>query len=212
MIRGFAETLLDGALEDENVRRDFSEKIHRNAKRLDSLAEDLSEIARIEMGELTLNIESFSLRHLACEVMEAFEPLATTQQVIIRHTIADDLPLVRADRRCISQILSNLIDNALKYNKEGGQVEVGARLLPTGQVKVSIVDNGLGIDPKHIHRLTERFFRADTSRSRSLGGTGLGLAIVKHLLNAHDSQLLVKSKPDVGSTFGFTLATAADSP
>ena len=211
-IRGFAETLLNGALDDEKVRRDFTEKIQRNAERLSNLAEDLGEVARIEMGELSMNLESFSLRRLAREVVDTFEPLAVSQFVTVRQTIADDLPLVRADRGSINQVLSNLIDNAIKYSRAGGHVEVVARLLPNGRVKVSVVDNGIGIAPEHIHRLTERFFRVDTSRSRSLGGTGLGLAIVKHLLGAHDSQLLVESKPEVGSTFGFTLPTATDTP
>ena len=211
-IRGFAETLLNGALDDEEVRRDFTEKIQRNAERLSNLAEDLGEVAHIEMGELAMSIESFSLRSLAHEVVGTFEPLAASQHMTVRHTIAGDLPLVRADRGCINQVLSNLIDNAIKYSDEEGHVEVVARLLPNDKIKVSVVDNGIGIAPEHIHRLTERFFRVDTSRSRSLGGTGLGLAIVKHLLGAHDSQLLVESKPGIGSTFGFTLATAANTP
>ena len=101
----------------------------------------------------------------------------------------------------------NLIDNAIKYNNAGGHVEVVARLLPSRQIKVSVVDDGIGIAPEHIARLTERFYRVDTSRSRSQGGTGLGLAIVKHILGAHDTHLMVESHAGSGSTFGFTLPT-----
>ena len=211
-ISGFAETLLNGALEDTRVRRNFVERIAHNAERLSNLAKDLAEVARIEMGELTMTMEPFNLRNLTREVLENIEPLATRLHVTMRQTIAEDLPPVRADRERIGQVLSNLVDNAVKYGKEGGYIEVNADLLLSGHIKVSVVDDGIGIDTTHIHRLTERFFRVDTSRSRSRGGpgTGLGLAIVKHILGAHDSQLVIKSTLDVGSTFSFTLPTADD--
>jgi two-component system phosphate regulon sensor histidine kinase PhoR len=117
---------------------------------------------------------------------------------------------VLGDRERIRQVLVNLADNAIKYNNEGGQVEIVARLLPSKQVKISVVDDGIGIAPQYLARLTERFYRVDTSRSRSQGGTGLGLAIVKHILGAHDSRLLIESQPDRGSTFGFSLPTTED--
>ena len=204
-IRGFAETLLEGALEDETVRRSFVEKIQRNAQRLGNLADDLGEVARIEMGELSMTIQPFNLLQVVGDVTESIEPLASTLSVTVRHTLGSDLPLVNGDRERIRQVLSNLVDNAVKYNNPGGHVEIGARFLPDGLVKVSIVDDGIGIAPDHIDRLTERFFRVDTSRSRSQGGTGLGLAIVKHILGAHGSQLQVHSTPGQGSTFGFSL-------
>ena len=204
-IRGFADTLLDGALQDESVRSSFVEKIQRNAVRLANLAEDLGEVARIEMGELTMTVEPFSLRKVVHEVAESIEPLATSLNVTVHHTIGSRLPPVSGDRERIRQVLSNLVDNAVKYSKPGGHVEVGARLLPTHQIKISVADDGIGIAPEHIGRLTERFFRVDTGRSRSQGGTGLGLAIVKHILGAHGSHLIVESHPGRGSTFGFSL-------
>ena len=210
-IRGFADTLLGGALKDESVRRSFVEKIQHNAVRLGNLAEDLGEVARIEMGELAMTMEPFSLHHVVREVAESIEPLAKKLNVTVRHTLATELPLVSGDRERIRQVLSNLVDNAVKYNKPGGHIEIGARLLPTHQVKVSVVDDGIGIAPEHIGRLTERFFRVDTSRSRSQGGTGLGLAIVKHILGAHGSHLMVKSHPGSGSTFGFSLPAVTES-
>ncbi len=207
-ILGFAETLLDGALEDERVRRSFVSKVLRNATRLGNLAEDLASVARIEMGELSMVLKPFNLIELTEEVIESLESLATNRNVTLRSAMQAGLPPVIADRSRISQVLSNLIDNGIKYSLEGGQVEVIARPLPEGSVKISIVDDGIGIAPEHIPRLTERFFRVEPSRSSKLGGTGLGLAIVKHILGAHGSQLMIESLPGSGSTFGFTLPTA----
>ena len=207
-IRGFAETLLDGALKDKAVRRSFVKKILRNAERLGNLAEDLGEVARIETGELTMAMAPFSLQTVTERVVEALEPLAKNRQVEVRHKMPGSLPPVIGDRDRIGQVLSNLVDNAIKYNHAGGQVEIIARLLPSRRVKVSVVDDGIGIAPEHIYRLTERFYRVDTSRSRSQGGTGLGLAIVKHILGAHGSRLMVESHPESGSTFGFSLSVA----
>ncbi len=207
-IRGFAETLLEGALEDEQVRRSFVEKILRNAERLSNLAEDLGEVARIEMGELQMTMAPFELCRLAREVVESLEPLAQGKDVALRCVVPEGLPPIRGDRERIRQVLVNLVDNAIKYNNAGGRVEVVARLLPSRSVKVSVVDDGIGVAPQHIARLTERFYRVDTSRSRSQGGTGLGLAIVKHILGAHESRLMIESHLGRGSTFGFTLPTA----
>ena len=206
-IRGFAETLLDGALDDEQVSESFVQKILRNAERLGNLAEDLSEVARIEMGELKMTVEPFSLQRVVGEIVESLEPVAQDKAVTLRCQIPDGLPPIAGDRERIQQVLVNLIDNAIKYNNAGGHVEVVARLLPSRQIKVSVVDDGIGIAPEHIARLTERFYRVDTSRSRSQGGTGLGLAIVKHILGAHDTHLMVESHAGSGSTFGFTLPT-----
>lgn len=208
-IQGFAETLLEGALEDEQHRRRFVEKILRNASRLSNLASDLAEISRIETGELQMTVESFSLPALVEEVVESLEPAARAQDVAVRHHVPNNLPPVKGDRERIRQVLINLSDNAIKYNNPGGHVELVARLLPSGEVKVSVVDDGLGVAPEHIPRLTERFYRVDKSRSRVQGGTGLGLAIVKHILGAHERQLVVESSPGRGSTFGFTLPTVA---
>lgn len=207
-ILGFAETLLDGALEDERVRRAFVKKVRRNATRLGNLAEDLASVARIEMGELSMVLKPFNLNELIEEVIESLESLAADRNVAIRSAVQAGLPPIMADRSRISQVLSNLIDNGIKYGRDGGQVEIIARTLPEGSVKISIVDDGIGIAPEHIPRLTERFFRVEPSRSSKLGGTGLGLAIVKHILGAHDSQLMIESLLGSGSTFGFTLPTA----
>ncbi len=206
-IRGFAETLLDGALDDERVRRSFVKKVLRNAHRLGNLAEDLSSVARIEMGELAMDLQPLNLIELSTEVLESLESKASKRNITLRLSMQENLPEVMADPHHIGQVLSNLIDNGIKYGRDGGQIEVIARTLSEPLVKVSVVDNGVGIPSEYISRLTERFFRVEPSRSSKLGGTGLGLAIVKHILSAHNSQLMIESIPDRGSTFGFALAT-----
>jgi len=207
-IHGFAETLLDGAIHDERFSEAFVEKILRNAKRLHNLAQDLAAIARIETGELKMTMEPFHLARLVREIIESLEGTAADKTITLQYHLSEGLPTVMGDRERIGQVITNLVDNAIKYNDEGGHVEVVARRLPTNEVKISIVDNGIGIPPQHIARLTERFFRVDTSRSRSQGGTGLGLAIVKHILGAHKQTLRIESGPNKGSTFSFALAVA----
>ncbi len=206
-IQGFVETLLGGALEDERVNKTFLQKILVNTSRLSNLANDLVEISRIETGDLEMAFKPFSLIDVANEVIETLEHLAKAKTVSLSQAISEDLPAIVGDRSRINQVLVNLVDNAIKYSNPGGTVEVVGRLLPSGEVKISVVDNGIGIAPQHIPRLTERFFRVDKSRSREQGGTGLGLAIVKHILSAHKTRMVVESKLGHGSTFGFTLAS-----
>ncbi|MEZ4702238.1 MAG: ATP-binding protein [Rhodothermales bacterium] len=206
-IQGFAETLLNGALEDRRVNQSFVKKILNNATRLRNLTNDLSEISRIETGELQMMMSDFSLSEVVNEVIEGLEDIAESKSVTLRSRIAEPLPRVKGDRERMRQVLINLVDNAIKYSNPSGFVEVVCRPLPSGHVKVSVVDNGIGIAPQHIPRITERFYRVDKSRSRLQGGTGLGLAIVKHILGAHDTQMMIESKPDKGSTFGFLLKT-----
>ncbi len=207
-IQGFAETLLDGALDDERVRRTFVEKILRNADRMNHLARDLAAIARIETGELQMQEAPFALPELVREVNESLELAAEAKEIVLDHRFPDTLPPVVGDRNHLRQVLSNLVDNAIKYANPGGRVAVVVRQLPEGPVKVAVVDDGIGISKAHIERLTERFYRVDRSRSRDQGGTGLGLAIVKHILSAHGAELTVDSVPGRGSTFGFTLPAA----
>lgn len=209
-IRGFAETLRNGALDDPNVNRSFMEKIIRNADRLSSLARDLSEISKLETGEQKMQFEPFDLRRLVDDVVESLESIARERGVTVSSSLSDELPPVLGDAGKIRQVLINLIDNAIKYSRDDGNVEITARSTADDAVKITVADDGIGIDQKDLPRLTERFFRVDKSRSRSAGGTGLGLSIVKHILAAHDEMLHVRSRPGSGSTFGFRLS-AADS-
>jgi two-component system phosphate regulon sensor histidine kinase PhoR len=210
-IQGFSETLLDGALEDERVRRSFVEKIRRNAHRLGNLARDLTEIARLETSGQETRREPFDLLKLVREVMEAVEPVAEDKRVTLHAHLPTTLPKAYGDPERIRQVVTNLVENGIRYNNEGGRVELSARATSGGEgIKLTVADNGIGVAPEHLPRLTERFYRVDTSRSRNEGGTGLGLAIVKHVLQAHDAKLLVESTPGRGTTFGFTLATTKE--
>lgn len=204
-IRGFAETLEGGALENPKVNRKFVQKILRNADRLDHLARDLGEIARIEQGQLIMHPEPFSMQLLAHEIVESLEPIAAKKSVRLDWGVHADLPEVVGDREHIRQVIVNLMENAVKYNNDEGFVRLTAQLDTNGEASIAVTDNGLGIPDELIPRITERFFRVDKSRSRSQGGTGLGLAIVKHILAAHGRSLMVESREGVGSTFGFTL-------
>ncbi|MDX1530563.1 MAG: ATP-binding protein [Rhodothermales bacterium] len=212
VIAGFAEQLLDGALEDERVNRRFIEKIGKNAQRLDLLARDLLAISRIESGELRMATAPFALAPLVEEVIEGLESVAEAKEVTLLQHVPEELPPVIGDRDRLRQVLVNLVDNAIKYNNPGGRVEVAARL--TAQkgppaVRVAVVDDGIGIPPEAVPRLTERFYRVDRSRSRSQGGTGLGLAIVKHILEAHGQRLRIESRAGYGSSFSFDLRAEA---
>lgn len=211
-IQGFAETLLDGAVEDTRVNRKFIDKILRNAARLNHLVQDLSEISRLEAGSQILTQAPFGLARLVGEVVEALEQKAAERQVALRTLVSPNLPAVYADRERIRQVLLNLTDNAIKYNNPGGHVEIRAEQLDDGSQRVFVQDDGIGIAPKDIPRLTERFYRVDKSRSRDQGGTGLGLAIIKHILAAHHRKLMIESAPGRGSTFSFTLPPAPNPP
>ena len=210
-VQGFAETLLDGALEDPNVNRSFVEKILRNVSRLDNLAQDLSAISRMETGEIDMRMAPFDVRVLLEEVAESLEMKAQEKDIALTMEAPADLPAVRGDRDRLRQVVVNLTDNAIKYTEAGGHVEIGAAQQDEG-VAIRVADDGIGIAPDHIERLTERFYRVDRSRSRNQGGTGLGLAIVKHILSAHDRVLDIESTPGEGSTFSFALPAAHRQP
>ena len=207
-VTGFAETLLDGALDDDRVRRRFVEKVLANARRLEALTSDLSDISKLETGRLQLDRAPFELGALLVEVVEGLEMAARERGVDLAARPGTALPPVVGDRGRLRQVLTNLAENAMKYNERGGHVELTARLRPTGEVRVAVVDDGIGIPDDALPRLTDRFFRVDKSRSRAEGGTGLGLAIVKHILEAHGQRLDVESRVGYGSTFSFALPAA----
>jgi len=207
-IRGFAETLHEGALEDSSVNRSFVEKIIRNADRLNNLATDLGEIARLEKGELELKMTPFSIKRLVKDVVESVEPQAKERQIELAASFGRKMPDVFGDASQIRQVVVNLVDNAIKYSNDGGHVGIKVSRRGSEAVRCEIRDDGVGIAKDDIERLTERFFRVDKSRSRTAGGTGLGLSIVKHILAAHAIELSVRSKPGKGSTFHFDLAIA----
>jgi two-component system phosphate regulon sensor histidine kinase PhoR len=206
-VQGFAETLLDGALDDEAVNRTFLKKILHHADRLDNLARDLSTITKIETDEMEMSGEAFEVGELFDATLESVEVKAEENDITTRQQFPPNLPEVYGDFDRLRRVLVNLVDNAIKYNEKGGTVELQAEARPN-EVEIRVVDDGLGIPSEHLSRLTERFYRVDKSRSRNEGGTGLGLAIVKHILGAHDRTLHVESTPGEGSIFSFTLPTS----
>ena len=208
-IRGFAETLNEGAIEDPEVNRSFVEKIIRNADRLSHLARDLSEIARLETGQLAMNQAPFSMKRMVTDVVESVEPQARERSITLRTSFEKKLPPVFGDSSQLRQVVVNLVDNAIKYSHDEGKVTIRLRVKRGGEfVEFRVQDQGVGVAEEDLARLTERFFRVDKSRSRSAGGTGLGLSIVKHILAAHDQELSVSSTLGKGSTFGFLLPVA----
>ncbi|MDZ7717743.1 MAG: ATP-binding protein [Balneolaceae bacterium] len=206
-IQGFIETLLNGAIHDENVNEVFLKKTMRNVNRLIYLTNDLMEISRLETGELKSNIKDLYLRDVVLDVVESLQYKAQKENIEIRVKDFDKNIQVRADRNQVKQVLINLIENGMKYNKPGGYVEIGVTDYKKNKNKLLLYvkDTGIGIEKEDLKRVTERFFRVDKSRSREKGGTGLGLAIVKHIVEAHGEKLFIDSSPEEGSTFSITL-------
>lgn len=212
-IQGFIETLLNGAIDDEEVNRKFLEKAMRNVNRLIYLTKDLMEISKLETGELKSEVQDVYINNVIADVVENMQYKAQKEDITLtKENISRTL--VTADRNQIKQVLINLIENAIKYNKPGGSVTVGSKPFSQNKDKVLIYveDTGIGINQQHKERVTERFFRIDKSRSREKGGTGLGLAIVKHIMEAHDEEFFIESTPNVGSTFSFTLSKVHRTP
>lgn len=205
-IQGFIETLLDGAIDDKSVNRQFLEKALNNTNRLTYLTKDLLEISKLETGELKSNFQKVNLLDLVNDVIETLQYKAELEGVLIHQKRIDPNLVLKADRRQLRQVFINLIENAIKYNKIGGLVTISTKAAEMEDtIQISVKDNGIGIEPQYIERITERFFRIDKSRSRKKGGTGLGLAIVKHIIEAHGDRLKIASTPGIGSEFSFTL-------
>jgi two-component system, OmpR family, phosphate regulon sensor histidine kinase PhoR len=213
-IQGYSETLLDTIPGNSDSTREFLEIIRKNAARMARLTEDLLTLARVESGETRFETEPVAPVELLHDAEESFREIARTQGVELH--IADrqgqsgsveSLPQVLADREAIHQVFSNLIDNAMKYGRSGGRIELGARSSDRG-IEFYVRDYGGGISSEHLPRLFERFYRVDKARSRESGGTGLGLAIAKHIMRAHSGSIRAESELNHGSTFLFTLPTA----
>jgi len=205
-MQGYVDTLLNGALEDENVNRKFLTNASKSIDRLVRLVDDLDEISKLESGKIPIIQESFIIQELIRDVYEEFSLRAKERDMHMLFKKGTERPIwVYADKQKIKQVLVNLIENALKYGNDRGTITAGCYDVDDKYVYVEISDDGPGIAEEHLHRIFERFYRADRSRSRAIGGTGLGLAIVKHIIEAHGQTVNVRSKPGVGSSFGFTL-------
>lgn len=204
-LQGFLETLIEGAVDDPAVNRDFLKKAQAHAARLNTLLADLITISQIESGEMKMSFRYFDLNEFLDSLLRELRPTAELHGVSLRR---DGYPAgsleVFGDRERLQVVMENLIENAIKYNRPSGEV-VLASDRSDRKVRVSVSDSGLGIAAAHIPRIFERFYRVDRDRSRDVGGTGLGLAIVKHIIEAHGSSVKVESEPGKGSTFSFEL-------
>ena len=205
-IQGYVDTLIGGALDNPEVSKKFLISTSRNIDRLVNLVDDLDEITRLEMGEQPLLNENFIIQDLLKEVYETLTIKADEKEIRCTIKKGCELPLsVYADREKIRQVLINLVDNATKYGKQNGVIESSFYKVDGARVLIEISDDGAGIAEEHLNRIFERFYRTDLARSRKVGGSGLGLSICKHIIEAHGQTIHVRSKIDVGSTFGFTL-------
>jgi len=204
LIKSTAETLLDGAKDDPAVATRFIEIIDKHANRLTLLIDDLLLLARLDSGRIEMKFQALPLREAAQDSLDDFGIMARARSVTLENVVPVDL-LARADPERLRQVLSNLIDNAIKYGRPRGVVSIGGRLLDEGRVELTVRDDGPGIPLEAKARIFERFYRVDKARSREQGGTGLGLAIVKNVMEAHGGEVRVESAPGAGTTFFLTL-------
>ena len=205
-IQGYVDTLLSGAMEKEELSKKFLNNTSRNIERLVSLVDDLDEISKLESGEQQLYKSNFVIQELVQEVFEALSIKASEKAIKTSIKKGSELPLiVYADKEKIRIVLSNLIDNAIKYGKYNGNILFSCYKTDDRDILAEISDDGHGIAEEHLSRIFERFYRTDLARSRKVGGSGLGLAICKHIIEAHGQSIHVRSTIDVGTTFGFTL-------
>jgi two-component system phosphate regulon sensor histidine kinase PhoR len=208
-IQGYTETLIDGAMADPDYNMRFLGIIRHNAERLARLTEDLLTLSRVEQKRQKFEFETHSVNALIHDAFEMMRPIAEKGRIELREERAPEDTVVCCDSEAVSQILSNLMENAIKYTPAGGQISVGALSLGS-MVEFFVRDTGIGIPEEDLPRLFERFYRVDKARSRELGGTGLGLSIVKHLVAAHQGTTRVESRLHEGSTFSFTLPVNQD--
>jgi len=200
------ETLLNGAIDDTRVNRDFLQKALNNTHRLNDLLADLIEISRIESGEMKMRFENFSLYEFLETIINEFQSLAHQKNISLSLESENKMFPAYGDKEQLKIVFSNLIANAIKFTNANGGVIVSFEKTVPG-VRITVKDTGVGISEEHLPRILERFYRVDKNRSRELGGTGLGLAIAKHIVEAHGSKIDVQSELGKGSAFRFTLKT-----
>ena len=204
-IQGYIHTLLDGGLDDKEINVQYLQRAARSVDRLCLIVEDLEAISKLESGEMILEQRSFDINSLVKDVFESLELQAKEKNISLRIKEGTDASFyMYADKERIRQVLINLVVNSIKYGKENGHTSIGFYDMDEN-ILIEITDDGIGIEPQHLPRLFERFYRVDKSRSREQGGTGLGLSIVKHIIEAHNQTINVRSSFGIGTTFTFTL-------
>jgi two-component system phosphate regulon sensor histidine kinase PhoR len=207
--QGYIDTLLDGALHDNQVNEKFLQNASKSIDRLADLVNDLDVISKFESNRIPINKREFIIQDLVKDVYAELSQKATKKGIKLSIKKGCESPLeVFADNQKIKQVLINLVENSIKYGRENGETTAGFYEVDDKTIYIEISDNGIGIAEEQVLRVFERFFRTDSARSRSDGGTGLGLAIVKHIVEAHNHTVVCRSKLDVGSSFGFTLDKA----
>ena len=208
-VQGYLSTLIDGAMEDKNIRKKYLKRAEKGVERLIYIVEDLDMITKLEVGDLNLEFSEFDIVELIQNVFDLLEMKADKKKITLAFENYHIKPvIVKGDKDKLQQLVENLIVNSIKYGKEGGLTEVSVINLTKKKVLVRITDNGEGIESQNLPRIFERFYRVDKSGARSEGGSGLGLAIVKHIVEAHKEKIYVESEFGIGSEFSFTLTKA----
>lgn len=211
-VQGYVDTLLSGAMHKEDIAKKFLLNTSRNIDRLVNLVDDLDEISKLESGQLELYKQNFIIQELVQDVYDSLSLKAAEKNIKCSIKKSSELPItVYADKEKIRMVLINLVSNAIKYGKQNGSIIFSAYKTHGKLVLAEISDDGYGIAEEHLTRIFERFYRTDIARSRKEGGSGLGLSICKHIIEAHGQTMHVRSRLDVGSTFGFTLDGRSDS-
>ena len=205
-VQSYLLTLLDGGIKDEKIKSKYLQRASKGVDRLTYIIKDLDMITKLEVGDLSLEKESFDMVKLVQNVFDLFEMKAAKKHITLVFDIDYSKPImVYADKERIQQVLTNLIVNSIKYGREKGTTEVSIENLIKNKAIIRVTDNGEGIAKANLQRLFERFYRVDKSGSRKEGGSGLGLSIVKHIIEAHEEKIYIESELGVGSEFSFTL-------
>lgn len=207
-IQGYILTLLDGGMDDPTINKQYLLRSEKSINRMISIVEDLETISSLETGDLELRFEKFNIVRLIEEAFDMQDIHAQKKNISLKFDSSHDKSImIQADRDKMFDVINNLINNSIKYGKDGGKTTVSFHDMGDN-VLVEVADDGIGIAKKDLNRIFERFYRVDKSRSREQGGTGLGLAIVKHIIEAHGQTINVSSNPGNGSSFAFTLQKA----
>lgn len=208
-VQGYLLTLLDGAMDDKNIRKKYLQRAEKGVERLIYIVKDLDMITKLETGDINIERSEFNVVELIQNVFDLLEMRAAKKDITLTFDVKYKHAIkVSGDQEKIQQVITNLVMNSIKYGKQGGTTEVSIEDLVNNKVIIRVTDNGEGIEKSHIPRLFERFYRVDKSGARSEGGSGLGLAIVKHIIESHEEKIYVESQFGVGSEFSFTLEKA----
>ena len=208
-VQGYILTLIEGAVNDKQIRTKYLERANKGVERLVAVTKDLDMIAKLENDGVKINIDVFNVLEIIQSVFDLFEMRAKKRNITLKFDRIYEFPVfVKGDKEKIQQVLINLVVNSIKYGKPNGTTIVAVDTYNEEKFVVKVNDNGEGIKQQHLSRLFERFYRVDQSRSREQGGSGLGLSIVKHIIEAHDESIFLKSTFGEGSEFSFTLEKA----